>query len=268
MRIIKTLALTLIVAISGLAILQLPDFFREAATVSDLSSAMRKTMSDGRQQPSQQPGNTWAEAAESNRSLPLAQVAPDPPATATAVPQFIDWMQALYPQLVRIAELENQPVDIALVELLPMLNDGDPAVRLAALEAVGDMTTASVLPVLLMALSDPDPRVRIAALEALAAHEDRAAAGSIEPYLYDENPKVRLAAIEALSDLVAETAVHSLAGLLSDPEVPIRQQAVTALGDIGGENAVMYLLQARYDLEPGIRANVANILSELESSNR
>ena len=264
MRIIKTLALTLIFAISGLAISQLPDYFREAATVSDLSPAKRETVSVGWQQPRQQPGNTRAEAAEPKQSMPLTPVALDSPAAATAVPQSIDWMRALYPQLVRVAELENQPVDAALVELLPMLDDDDPAVRVAALEAVGDMTTPSVLPVLSMALSDPDPRVRVVALEALAAHQAKAVVGSIEPYLYDEDPEVRLAAIETLSDLEAETAVHSLAGLLSDPEAPIRQQAVTALGDIGGENAVMYLLQARYDPEPGIRANVANILSELE----
>lgn len=264
MRLIKTRALTLIVVIAGLAILPLPDYFREAETVSDPSLAKREPARHAWDQPPSQHEYAGAVAPESNLSKPLAPNAHESPAATTATPQPTDWMRALYPQLVRIAELENQSVDAALVELLPMLDDGDSAVRLAAIEAVGDMTTPSVLPVLSLALSDPDPQVRMVALEALVTHEAQAAVGSIEPYLYDEDPQVRRAAIEALADLEARSAVHSLAGLLSDAEAPIRQQVVNALGDIGGENAVIYLLQARYDPEPGIRANVENILSELE----
>ena len=264
MGVIKNLALTLIVAIGGLTILQLPDYFREEAAVSNPSSDKRQAASGAGQKPPTQTEQPRDEAPESNLSKPLAPIAHESPAAATVAPQPIDWMRILYPELVRIAELENQPVEEALVELLPMLNDANSAVRVAAIENIGDMTMPSVLPVLTTALSDADPQVRIVALEALAEHEAEGVFGSIEPHLYDEDLMVRRAAIEALSDLEAESAVHSLAGLLSDADVPIRRQAVNALGDIGGENAVMYLLQARYDPEPGIRANVANILSELE----
>ena len=170
-----------------------------------------------------------------------------------------------YPELEQIRLLENMPVIHAIFELQPMLSNVDPVIRLAAIEALGDMTDPATLPVLSAALNDPNPQLRIAALEALAAQEDESVVSSIEPYLYDQDREVRVAAIEALVELESETAVPALAGLLSDPDSLIRHHAVNALGEIGGEYAISYLLQARYDPDERIRANAESILIELGS---
>ena len=240
MRVINTLALMLFVAVLGLATLQLRDFFREAETESELSSAQRESVSDDWLEPAPIAGNTRTGAVEPDHPKSLV---PGSPAAATAK-LSVGSMRAPDIQLARIAELEKQPVNTALTELLPMLEHADTAVRVAALEAFGDMTTPGMLPVLSTVLNDPDSQVRIAALEALASYDDTSAVSIIEPVLYDQNRDVRVAAIEALADLESETAVHALAGLLSDRDSQIQHQAVYALSEIGGENAKMYLLQA------------------------
>ncbi len=175
-----------------------------------------------------------------------------------------DWPKMLYPELDRIAELENESVDAALVELSPMLYDEDPVIRLAAIKSLGDMTNETALSVLSSALDDPDPQLRIAVLEALSAQGNKSVSASIEPYLHDFDVDVRVAAIVALADLKADGADHALAGLLSDPDAQIRIHAVYALGEIGGPNALLYLQQVSYDPVAAIRANADAIIAELE----
>jgi hypothetical protein len=165
----------------------------------------------------------------------------------------VDWLRVLFPELVRIAELESHLA--AMAEILSMLDNNDPAVRPAAVESLGDMTREAIVPEFPRALGDTEDRLRIAALEALTARGDAELVGVIETLLYDPERAARLAAIEALAHLGLEAAVHSLAGLLSDPDTLARRHAVHALGEIGGEHAMMYLLQLRYDSNEKIRKN-------------
>lgn len=48
-----------------------------------------------------------------------------------------------------------------------------------------DQANQATLPALAAALNDPNPQLRIAALEALASQEDESVVTSIEPYLFD-----------------------------------------------------------------------------------
>ena len=197
-------------------------------------------------------------------SLPVVRETAETSVSTEITTQSIDWQKTLFPQLVRISELEHESPDTALTELLPMLASDNPAVRRAAIEAVGDMAIPTVAPILSMTLNDPSPEVRVVALEALASQDNQTLAYQIGLYLFDQDAEVRLAAIDALANLEAKEAVYTLASLLSDPQLTIRRQAVNALGEIGGENAIRYLRQARYDSEPSIRANATEILMELE----
>ena len=195
-------------------------------------------------------------------SQPPALAAAGFSATPPAPTRSIDWLEALFPELARISELEDVPADTALAELVPMLASEYPAIRLAAIESVGDMSIAEVAPVLTMALGDPEPQVRVAALQALAARNDEAVSASIEPCLYDHDLEVRLAAIDALAALEAKSAVYTIAGLLSDPEISIRRHAVYALGDIGGQSAMRFLRQARHDPDDAVRMDADAVLAE------
>lgn len=264
MRVTRTHVLALIVATGGLAILLLPGLYQSEVPVSESTPAVRGAEPVMQIQASLPFDNGPAVAPASNHAMLFARIEPDSPAGTPAAKQPLGRIQVKSSELALIAELENQAVDTAFSELLPMLNHDDPAVRRATVESLGDISTEEAALTLTTALSDTDPQVRIAALEGLAAHESRFAAVSIEPYLHDQNAEVRLAAIEALSDLESETAVYALSALLSDQDLTIRRRAVSALGDIGGETAALYLRQARYDPEESVRENAQHILAELE----
>jgi len=261
---IKALLITMLVIIIDLGIVSKPDFISETATIFlepptpareiVVLTPAQKTLP---LQPEQR------RPSKSHQSPASAQIELESPVAVVVEGKPVDWLRMLYPELVRIAELNNYPVDMAIAELLPMLDKDDPAIRLAVIQSLGDMTTEAVIPALLMALSDPDPQIREAALDALASGDDASAVGNIEALLYDPQREVRLAAIEALADLENEDAVNTLAGLLGDTDSRIRGQAVNALGEIGGETAISFLLQARYDSQANIRANADAILQEM-----
>jgi len=81
---------------------------------------------------------------------------------------------------VQVFTLDNLPAIEALVALQSLLLDSDPAIRLAALVALGEMNHPAGWSYLIAMLRDPAPLVRIAALEALAAGHDNAVIGSID----------------------------------------------------------------------------------------
>lgn len=168
-------------------------------------------------------------------------------------------------ELERIAQLELGSAD-ALDELLPLAQHAVPEVRLAAIEAIGDLNTSLGLTALTAALNDPDPRLRIAALEALADAGDHHTSADISACLFDGVFEVRLAAIEALANLENEVAVINLAYLIGDPDARIRNRAAAALGEIEAESSRAFLTQMRHDPDATVRANAAAILEELGAS--
>ena len=263
---IKPSASILVACLVCLTLLLIPGIYRNEVSINERLPARQELTRIEQQQTSfrferEQPAPQTFDDVQ-----PIVQDEPVSRTTSPPTTQSVDWLKIMYPELTRIQMLEHQPADTALTELLPMLDNDDPVIRLAAIEALGDMAIPATLPALSASLNDPNPQLRIAALEALASQEDESSAFSIEPYLYDQNREVRLTAMEALEDLESLTAVHAVAGLLSDQDTLVRQHAVDALGEIGGKNAVIYLLQARYDPDATIRANVEAILAELEIS--
>ena len=259
---IKTTALTFIAIVACLMLLLIPDSYRYETPTSVMLPA-KQVLTAISQQQSPFPIEREQPAVLESVEAPLIERdKPESSTVSSSVIQSIDWTLILYPELAQIEEMEYQSTDTAFGELLLMLSNDDPAIRLAAIESLGDMTNQNTIPALSAALNDPNPQLRIAVLEALAIQGDESAVSSDELYLYDQDPDVRVAAIEALVELESETAVSALAGLLSDPDTLIRHHAVSALGDIGGEYAISYLLQARYDPDERIRANAKSILSE------
>jgi HEAT repeat protein len=172
-------------------------------------------------------------------------------------------LPALYPELIRITELENLDNDAAIASLEHFLKDTDPAIRLAALESLADMGRyPASLSLIVSMLKDTNAQIRVAALEAIAGSNATTLMTSIEPLVYDYDLDVRISAIETLASMESEYSISSLASLLSDPDSRVRHHAVIALGEVGGELAIMYLQQALYDPEGDIRENAETILVE------
>lgn len=205
------------------------------------------------------PPRNGSDGAERRTGTVPAEVVETPSHTAPTPPLF-------YPELARIAALEELPGSDALIGLRPFLSDNDPAIRFAALQQMADLNHPERSIYLVVMLQDPVPMLRIAALEALAQGRDAGATRSIEGLLFDFDPEVRIAAIDALGALEDRTAAHTLGGLLGDPDARVRGHAVNALGETGGAIAIGYLRQARHDTESKIRANAEAILAELEAA--
>jgi len=196
-----------------------------------------------------------------NQAFDFTMHTPDSTGTFT----IDDWMRLLYPQLVHIDELETRPAAAALVELLPMLDDADPAVRLAAVESLADLGREAPPAALAAALQDLDPQVRIAAIEGLSLHAGATATAAIEALVFDTDRRVRIAAIDALAIIEPPASLPLLGGLLYDPDPAIRSSALAALGDIGGARALRYLDPLRHDPDDKTRASASAILFEAKA---
>ena len=263
----KTVALALTAVIAGMTLVLMPEATREVVTADNPDKVETQAFSASGTNESL-PNQAWPQSNRNLSRIPAASTSSAPAvAGPTADREVIqadaNWLMRLYPELVRMVNLENEHPDSALRELLPMLSDGDPVVRLAALEAIADMNHPARSSMLAAALDDPSPQIRVAAIEAFATRDDPAAGTYIEPYLFDSDAEVRLAAIETLALLENERAIYSLAGLLFDPDRLVRRQAVNALGEIGGESARTYLQQLRSDPDQTIRANAEAMLAEM-----
>jgi len=98
------------------------------------------------------------------------------------------------------------------------VNDSEPIVRLAAVDAlqkIGERTGGKTL---LQKLGDPDPHVRAAVTRALGRSGDKTVVPKLLPLLHDDNGFVRSAAAEALGKLGDRSAVPALITLLSGVE--------------------------------------------------
>ncbi|MEW8070776.1 MAG: HEAT repeat domain-containing protein [Candidatus Thiodiazotropha sp.] len=169
-------------------------------------------------------------------------------------------------QWIEMVEDENLSAIDTMHHLQPMLSHSEPALRLAAVNAISGYKHSEINHTLIDALYDPDPVIRATVVESLSMQMDDAMIAYIEPALYDPNLQVRIAAIWALAELESEQGVYALAALLSsDQNVDIRLNAVAALGEIGRETSIHYLKNQRYDSDERISQNVTAILDEIEA---
>ncbi|MFW6050363.1 MAG: HEAT repeat domain-containing protein [Myxococcota bacterium] len=153
----------------------------------------------------------------------------------------------------------------ALPALRPLVADGDPEVRTAAVEAMGGLGTearGSLAP----ALGDPSPEVRWAAAVALAELGDDRGAGVLRANLTDRDRVVdaaealgRLGIREARDDLRALTRRWWISPLVRAAAAG----ALARMGDPLGERTLHRIVRA---WRPDGRAYAARILADLEGS--
>ncbi len=147
-----------------------------------------------------------------------------------------------------------------------LLKYGDPAIRVAAADALGDLGDLRALEALFQALAaDLFPGVRGASADALAALGDASASGPLTRALQsDGNGLVRAAAAEALGVLkppgIAALLIEALG---ADPDERVRAAAARALGRIRDDAALAPLLEAEmHDDLRAVREAARDALSE------
>lgn len=166
-----------------------------------------------------------------------------------------------------IQSLSRCPLEpqIALRQFTKALADRDPAVRRAAVPALGQLGLPAV-GALVSALSDPDPLVRREAVWALG-RLGPLAAGAVLPLseaLADLDAKVRQGAARALGQIgpAAEPATLGLIQALHDTSHLLPRMAAWALSQIGPA-AIPALVAALASPDPFVRADVIWALADL-----
>ncbi len=125
----------------------------------------------------------------------------------------------------------------AIPELLPLLKDSSPDVRLKASRVLGSMMGKSVIPDLVPLLQDRSPKVRRSVIESLGQMREsgRSAVSDLIPLLNDSDTAIRGSAATALGEIgeSAQSAVPLLILLLKDPSASVRSSGAGALGKMG-----------------------------------
>ncbi|MDV5149909.1 fumarate reductase/succinate dehydrogenase flavoprotein subunit [Streptomyces sp. SBC-4] len=166
--------------------------------------------------------------------------------------------------LLRLLALVEDSPDLAA--LRPYLDDADPAVRAAAVTALGETAPAGAGPALAAHLADAAPRVRAAAAAALrelveVLPADPPLAAGLREALGVPDPAVRAAALDVLRALrLGDSALY--AASLGDTDVEVRIQAVRALVSV---DAVQELAGAAADPAREVRVAVARGLAAVRA---
>ena len=124
---------------------------------------------------------------------------------------------------------------------------------------------ASKLPRLREQLNDPDPDVKIAAIQALAEAKDTVSVPTIVGLLQDSVPEVRKAAAKGLGKIGDERACQPLADFYDKEKIEDVQDAgIRALLRLGG-CSVRPLIDLLRSIRPTVRAGAARALGKLHS---
>ncbi|WP_030313021.1 fumarate reductase/succinate dehydrogenase flavoprotein subunit [Streptomyces flavochromogenes] len=186
------------------------------------------------------------------------------PHTDAPAPVEVPAVAPPHPRLLRLLSLVEDSPD--LDALGPYLDDRDPAVRAAAVTALGETAPTGTGPVLAARLRDDAPLVRAAAsaalrelVEVLPAEPELGA--GLREALAVPDTAVRSAALEVLRALrLGDAGLYG--GALADTSVEVRVQAVRALVSV---DAVAELAVAAADPAREVRVAVARGLAAVRN---
>ncbi len=161
----------------------------------------------------------------------------------------------------RLAEMEGEP---ARALLRGVLDDPDPALRLAAARILVALSDEKGLGVVTEWVAAGFATDRVAGLEALRLPPTLppATRGAVERALADPEPNVRLAAIEVLGRARAESAA-AVAGRLDDTVPAVRLAAVRLLAEARDPRTALPLIERLGDADRQIQREAIGALARL-----
>lgn len=154
-------------------------------------------------------------------------------------------------------ELKDLPADnqIVVIQAVSLRNDkqalpvllaaaqaGPTPVRLAAIDAVTEMGSASVVPVLVQLLSDADKEISAAARENLAALPGKDADAAVLDMFNNGNTEKRLLALDLIGQRRMVSSTPALFKATRDSDPKVRQAATRLAGEMASAEQVPALL--------------------------
>lgn len=143
----------------------------------------------------------------------------------------------------------------AVRALIAALKDQEALVRYKAIDSLANIGVAAIDP-LFTTLNEPDPNVRKASVQALAKIRDKRAIEPLIAALKDSYHIIREEAVEALEKIDDPRVVEPLIAALSDSEERVRRQAAQALSeraDIRALDPLIKVLDDQTDFSRGVR---------------
>ncbi|MEA5555171.1 HEAT repeat domain-containing protein [Nodularia spumigena] len=171
-------------------------------------------------------------------------------AAITALTELLD---AAETRLLAVRSLAYIRTQETITPLLSVVEDAQPAVRSATLEALSSFHDQRLPPVLLNALEDVAATVRRAAVQGLGFRPDLSTeldlVTRLQPRLSDFNLEVCCAAAIALSRMGTDEAAKHLFQVLISPNTPLKLQLeiIRALIWVETLSGLAYLQQALYE---------------------
>ena len=169
----------------------------------------------------------------------------------------------------RLRDRYKQPANNAkLDDSVRKLKGDDPAERLEAVSALGQVDDPKAIEYLVGAASDPDMRIRVKAIDTLGNIKAKEATPLLIQQLFmrdtDLQTKRRiLACLGKIGDTRATTPILDF--LARDVDPAARGNAIFALGDIGDPAAVKPLQAIANDGDPMLRGIAADALKKINA---
>lgn len=131
----------------------------------------------------------------------------------------------------------------ALPQLARYVHHENRDVREKIIRIFGEIGGSEQVPFVTDALNDPDPVVRLAAVQALRKLQGAGTVESLETKCNDADPNVRAESARALGNVGDRKAVPKLVELLHDDNGFVRSAAAESLGQLGDRTATVALIQ-------------------------
>ena len=158
-------------------------------------------------------------------------------------------------RLTRVTPEEDRRQEVSEL-LLPMLSDGNPFARQAALKALATWHTPEAVPEMIESAADSNFAVRWAAFEALAQVRDERAAEAVAKRLPDVQDQSLAAQSLIKMGPVAEDHVLTY---IDHPDVMVRMQVFQILAEVGSQKSIDRLsaIARQNDFQTRLQAETA-----------
>ena len=149
-------------------------------------------------------------------------------------------------------------------ELLTLLNDPEPEIRISAVRSLFERDATKHWDRLAKLIEDPDPVVRVGLVSLVQKERLKAGQEVLIRGLSDEQDQIRLESANGLKYIGDEAAVEPLQAALGCVDPKLKAAAALALGAIGDPRSSGPLMNLLMDSDPVVRSTAISALQSMD----